>query len=143
MEAFRSRWMDWQGSENPICRTDKTDRSFSESPETLPCRTDKTDKSPSVSFVSPTERSFRQENGRDHCIVLRTELYADEIDSADNVDGRSIVEAVEARGGTLTIERHGITLRWTGHLPDAGLIIDRIRANRIGVVEALRKENRT
>ena len=76
---------------------------------------------------------------RPHCIVLLAEPYPDETDAADPVDGQRIVEAIEAHGGTLTIERHGITLRWTGHLPDAGSIIDRIRANRIGVVAALKK----
>ena len=74
---------------------------------------------------------------RPHCIVLRTEPYPDETDATDPVEGRSIVEAVEAHGGTLTIERHGIALRWTGYLPDTGAIIDRIRSNRIGVVAAL------
>ncbi len=74
-----------------------------------------------------------------HCIVLRSVPHLDETDAADPVDGQRIVEAIEAHGGTLTIERHGITLRWTGHLPDAGSIIDRIRANRTGVVAALTK----
>ena len=74
---------------------------------------------------------------RPHCIVLRTEPYPDEIDAADPDDGQRIVAAVDAHGGTLTIERHGIALRWTGHMPDTGAIIDRIRANRIGVVAAL------
>ncbi len=76
---------------------------------------------------------------RPHCIVLLAEPYPDETDAADPVDGQRIVEATEAHGGTLTIERHGIALRWTGQLPDAGSIIDRIRANRIGVVAALTK----
>ena len=76
---------------------------------------------------------------RPHCIVLRTEPYPDETDAADPDDGRRIVADVEAHGGTLTIERHGIALRWTGHMPDTGAIIDRIRANRIGVVAALNK----
>ena len=74
---------------------------------------------------------------RPHCIVLRTEPYPDEIDAADPDDGQRIVKSIEAHGGTLTIERHGIALRWTGHMPDTGAIIDRIRANRIGVVTAL------
>ena len=74
---------------------------------------------------------------RPHCIVLRTEPYPDETDAADPDDGQRIVAAVQAHGGTLTIERHGIALQWTGHLPDTGAIIDRIRANRIGVVKAL------
>ena len=76
---------------------------------------------------------------RPHCIVLRTEPYPDETDAADPDDGERIVAAVEAYGGTLTIERHGIVLRWTGHMPDTGAIIDRIRANRNGVVAALNK----
>ncbi len=74
---------------------------------------------------------------RPHCIVLRAE--PDETDAADPIDGRRIVQVVEARGGTLTIERHGIALKWTGHMPDTGAIIDRIRANRTGVVTALAK----
>ncbi len=74
---------------------------------------------------------------RPHCIVLRTDPYPDETDAADPVDGERIVAAVVAHGGTLTVERHGIALRWTGHLPDTGSIIDRIRTNRIGVVAAL------
>ena len=76
---------------------------------------------------------------RPHCIVLRTEPYPNETDAADPVDGRRIVQAIEAHGGTLTIERHGIALRWMGHLSDTGAIIDRIRTNRIGVVAALTK----
>ena len=76
---------------------------------------------------------------RPHCIVLRAEPYPDETDAADPVDGRRIVAVVESHGGTLTIERHGIALRWTGHMPDAGAIIGRIRANRTGVVAALNK----
>ena len=77
---------------------------------------------------------------RPHCIVLRDYLDPDETDLADPVDGRAIVQAVEGYGGTLTIERHGLALCWTGHMPNAGAIIDRIRANRFGVVEALRKK---
>ncbi len=76
---------------------------------------------------------------RPHCIILRTEPYSDETDAADLVDGRRIVEAVQAHGGIISIERHGIALRWTGHLPNTGAIIDRIKANRIGVVTALNK----
>ena len=76
---------------------------------------------------------------RPHCIVLRTEPYPDETDAADPDDGRRIVAGVEAHGGTLAIERHGIALRWTGHMPEAGEMIDRIRANRTGVVAALNK----
>ncbi len=76
---------------------------------------------------------------RPHCIVLQTEPYPDETDAADPVDGQRIAEAVVSHGGTLTIERHGIALRWTGHLPDTGVLIDRICANRSGVVEALNK----
>ncbi len=76
---------------------------------------------------------------RPHCIVLRADPDPDETDAADPVDGRRIVAAVKALGGTLAIERHGIALRWTGHLPNTGAIIDRIRANRIGVVAALSK----
>ena len=80
---------------------------------------------------------------RPHCIVLRTEPYPDETDASDPADGQRIVEAVESHGGTLTIERHGIALRWTGHMPNTGAIIDRIRANRTGVIAAVSKENRT
>ena len=119
MTTFRSPWMDWQGSGTPSCSTDKTD------------------KSPSVSIVSSTDRGFRQESDRPHCIILRVEPYPHETDAADPVDGQRIVAAVVAHGGTLTIERHGIALRWTGHLPDTGSIIDRIRDNRTGVVAAL------
>ncbi len=79
---------------------------------------------------------------RPHCIVLRTEPYPDETDAADPDDGQRIVEAVQVHGGTLIIERHGIALRWTGHLPGTGAIIDRIRANRSGVVAALNKAAR-
>ncbi len=74
---------------------------------------------------------------RPHCIVLRAEQYPNETGAADLVDGRRIVQAIEARGGTLTIERHGTTLGWTVHLPNRGALIDRIRANRIGVVVAI------
>ncbi len=77
------------------------------------------------------------EADRPHCIILRTEPYPDETDADDPDGGRRIVAAVEANGGTLTIERHGIALRWTGHMPNTGAIIDRIRTNRIGVVKAL------
>ena len=74
-----------------------------------------------------------------HCFILRTEPYPGETDADDPVDGQRIAEAVEAHGGTLTIERHGIALRWTGHLSDTGALIDRICANRSGVVAALNK----
>ena len=74
---------------------------------------------------------------RPHCIVLRAEPYPDETEAADPIDGQRIVTAVEAPGGTLTIERHGIALRWTGHRSDTGALIDRICANRTGVVAAL------
>ncbi len=76
---------------------------------------------------------------RPHCIVLQSETCPGEPDAADLVAGQNIVDVVGAYGGTLTIERHGIVLRWTGHLSDTGTIIDRIRANRIGVVAALNK----
>ena len=121
MPSFRSPWMDWQGS------------------ETLPCSTDNTAKSPSVSFDSSTSRGFRQKSERVHCIVLRGVPHFDGPDAADPVDGRRIIQAIERHGGSLTIERHGIALRWTGHLPNTGAIIDRIRINRIGVVVALEK----
>ncbi len=73
---------------------------------------------------------------RPHCIILRSEPYPDETDAADPVDGQHIIAAVVVHGGMLTIERHGIALRWTGHMPNTGAIIDRIRTNRIGVVAA-------
>ncbi len=80
---------------------------------------------------------------RPHCIVLLAEPYPDETDAADPIDGRRIVAAIEAHGGTLTIERHGIALRWTGHLPDTGALIDRILTNRTGIVAAVNKEKWT
>ncbi len=80
---------------------------------------------------------------RPHCIILRTEPYPDETDAADPIDGRRIVAAIVAHGGTLTIERHGIALRWTDHLPDTGALIDRILTNRTGIVAAVNKEKRT
>ena len=74
---------------------------------------------------------------RPHCIVLQFKSYPGESDAADPVDARRIVEAVEARGGTLTIERVGIVLRWTGHLSDTGALIGWICQNRTGVFEYL------
>ncbi len=74
---------------------------------------------------------------RPHAIFLRVEPYPNELDFADPVDGQRIIEAVQAHGGTLAIERRSIVLRWTGHMPDVVSIIDQIRANRTGVVVAL------
>ena len=117
--SFRSPWMDWQGS------------------ETLPCSTDRTDKSPSVSFVSSTDRGFRQENERIHCIVLLGQPYPDEPDNDDPAEGQRIVEAVQAAGGWLRMWEGKIVFNWRGEIPNAGELIDRIRANRLGVVAAL------
>jgi len=136
MTSFRSRWMDWQGSVTPVCSTDKTDRSFPATPETLLCVTDKTDKSPSVSFVSSTEEGLAQENEHVRCVVLLGQP-AGEADSDDPAEGRNIVEAIQAAGGWIRIEDGNIALRWRGDMPEAGELIDRIRANRTGVVAAL------
>ena len=72
--------------------------------------------------------------------MLRDWPHPDETDAGDVEDGRHIVADIEVRGGKLRIERHGIALRWTGDMPDTGSIVDRIRANRTGVVAALRGE---
>ncbi len=73
------------------------------------------------------------------CIVISAEPHADETDAADLDGGWHIIAAVEANGATLALTRHGIALRWTGHQSNTGMIIDRIRANRTGVAEALNK----
>ncbi len=120
MATFRSRWMDWQGS------------------ETLPCSTDKTDKSPSVSFVSATDRGFGQENDRIHCIVLLGQPYPDEPDNNDPAEGERIIATVESAGGWLRLWDGRIVFRWRGDIPNAGELIDRIRAARTAVVLAVR-----
>ena len=76
---------------------------------------------------------------RPHAIFLRVEPFPNELDFADPVDGQRVVEAVQAHGGTLAIERRSIALRWTGHMPDVVSIIDQIRANRTGVVVAMQR----
>ncbi len=120
MASFRSPWMDWQGS------------------ETLPCSTDKTDKSPSVSFVSSTDRGFRQETDRLHCIVLLGQPYPDEPDNNDPAEGERIIATVESAGGWLRLWDCRIVFRWRGDIPNAGELIDRIRAARTAVVLAVR-----
>lgn len=48
-----------------------------------------------------------------------------------------IIEAVEAVGGWFRLGHNRIVLRWRGDMPNAGKLIDRIRACRTGVVAAL------
>ena len=85
------------------------------------------------------------------CLVLLPEPFPSESDISDPTAGRCIVDAVEAAGGWLNIEdvqaadgwnsiEHGrIVLRWRGDFP--GDLIDRIRANRTGIVAALGEGN--
>ncbi len=119
MGSFRSPWMDWQGS------------------KTLPCSTDNADNAPIVTIVSSTDRGFRQENERIHCIVLLGHPYSDEPDSDDPAEGQRIIAAVESAGGRLRMWEGKIVLRWRGDMPDAGKLIDRIRAARTAVVLAV------
>ena len=87
--------------------------------------------------LGQASRRVRQESDRIHTIVLLGEPYPDEPDNDDPDEGKRIIAAVESAGGWLRLWEGRIVLRWTGHMPDTGAIIDRIRANRIGVVAAL------
>ena len=63
--------------------------------------------------------------------------YPDEPDTDDPTEGRRIIAAIESVGGWTAIERGRIVLRWRGDPPCIPELIDRIRANRIGIVSAL------
>ncbi len=78
------------------------------------------------------------ESERVHCIVLLGQPDPGDDDNDDLAVGQRIVEAVRKAGGRLTVENGKIALRWTGDMPEAGGLIDRIRATRIGVVGALK-----
>ena len=80
-----------------------------------------------------------QQSKTDHerVLSLRSIPDIDEPHNDDAKEGRRIIAAVEAAGGRISIEDDRIMLRWYGDFP--GQIIDRIRANRIGVVAALSK----
>ncbi len=77
-----------------------------------------------------------EERDRVRVLVLLSAPYPDELDNADPEEGWRIVVAVEKVGGWLAIEHGRIVLRWR-HDVMPGAQIDRIRANRIGVVAAL------
>ncbi len=77
-----------------------------------------------------------KERDRVRVLVLLSEPRPDETDNADPTDGQSIIAAVEKVGGWLAIEHSRIVLRWR-HDVMPGALIDRILANRIGVVAAL------
>ncbi len=77
-----------------------------------------------------------KERDRVRVLVLLSEPRPDETDNADPADGQSIIAAVEKVGGWLAIEHSRIVLRWR-HDVMPGELIDRILANRIGVVAAL------
>ncbi len=77
-----------------------------------------------------------KERDRVRVLVLLSEPRPDETDNADPADGQSIIAAVEKVGGWLAIEYSRIVLRWR-HDVMPGALIDRILANRIGVVAAL------
>ncbi len=83
-----------------------------------------------------------KERDRVRVLVLLSEPRPDETDNADPADGQSIIAAVEKVGGWLAIEHSRIVLRWR-HDVMPGALIDRILANRSGVVAAVKKENRT
>ncbi len=77
-----------------------------------------------------------KERDRVRVLVLLSEPRPDETDNADPADGQSIIAAVEKVGGWLAIEHSRIVLRWR-HDVMPGALVDRILANRIGVVAAL------
>ena len=78
---------------------------------------------------------------RVHCIVLLGEPYPDEPDNDDPDEGKRIIAAVESAGGWLRMWEGKIVFNWRGEIPNAGELIDRIRANRIGVVAALNESH--
>ena len=78
--------------------------------------------------------------GRVRVLVLLPEPYPNEPDNADPAEGRRIVEAVEADGGWISIERGKIVLRWRGGF--SGRLIDRIMAARTAVMFAAQRSTR-
>ena len=73
-----------------------------------------------------------------HCIVLLGQPYPDEPDNNDPAEGERIIATVESAGGWLRLWDGRIVFRWRGDIPNAGELIDRIRAARTAVVLAVR-----
>ena len=88
--------------------------------------------------MGQASRRVRQESDRLHCIVLLGEPYPDEPDNNDPTEGKRIIAAVESAGGWLRLWDGRIVFRWRGDIPNAGELIDRIRAARTAVVLAIR-----
>ena len=83
-------------------------------------------------------QSFCQESDRLHTVVLLGQPYPDERDNLDPAEGERIIATVESAGGWLRLWDGRIVFRWRGDMPNAGELIDRIRAARTAVVLAVR-----
>ena len=87
-----------------------------------------------IEFLRAAERD------RVRVLNLRSTPDLDEFDNAEAAEGRSIIKAIEAVGGWIRIENGRIVLRWR-HDVMPGALIDRILANRTGIVTALGNED--
>ena len=78
-----------------------------------------------------------KEADRVHCFVLLGEAYPDEPDNNDPTEGKRIIAAVESAGGWLRLWEGKIVFRWRGEIPNAGELIDQIRAARTAVIKVV------
>ena len=157
MGEFSSRWLNWRPEETsdtarpkvdavdgsgvaipPTSRGAKSVKSTSGTFGTSIHRGSATPKSPSepASTGSPDTADHPPER-EDRFVWFRSEPYPGDVDKADPVDGRRVVEAVRERGGDPAIQGEHIVLRYFANMPDLATINDWVRANRLGVVAAL------